>query len=295
MLKTIDLHFMGAAHAIASFLLETTDGPVLFETGPHSTLPHLETGLAAHGYQLQDVRHVFLTHIHLDHAGAAWALARHGATVHLHPFGKAHLHDPFKLVASATRIYGDKMEELWGQLHGIPENLLRTVSDQAVITVGDRDIKAHHTPGHAVHHIAWQIGRELVAGDVAGVRVNNGPVVPPCPPPDIQVEHWQQSLAAIKQLDLDGVHLTHYGRIDGAELERHLDNLEQRLLSWANWMKPHYEAGKHPKEVAPLFMDYVQKQYREDGLSEEEAKVYELANPSWMSVAGLMRYWRKKV
>ncbi|HKK80460.1 MAG TPA: MBL fold metallo-hydrolase, partial [Phaeodactylibacter sp.] len=107
MIKTLDLKFLGKPDTIASFLVETSEGPILFETGPYSTFDNLKAEVERHGHQLADIKHVFVTHIHLDHAGAAWALAELGADIYLHPVGQGHMHDPSKLVASATRIYGD--------------------------------------------------------------------------------------------------------------------------------------------------------------------------------------------
>ncbi len=294
MIKVLDLHFLDKSDTIAAFLAETSVGPVLFETGPYSTFSHLKAGLTAHGYQPEDIGHVFITHIHLDHAGAAWAMAEAGATIYLHPFGQAHMHDPSKLVASATRIYGDDMERLWSTMKGIPAGQLKTVEHEGIIKIGDTEITAWHTAGHAVHHIAWQIGTTLIAGDVAGVKIGDAPVVPPCPPPDINIEDWQASLNLIRQLPLQDIYLTHYGRIAGANIAVHLDELEQELLAWADWMKPHFEAGSDPKSITPEFMAWVQDRLTEKGVSESMLEIYENANPSWMSVAGLLRYWKKR-
>lgn len=295
MIKFIDLHFLGKSSTIAAFLAETSQGPILFETGPYSTFGHLKHGLAQHGYKPADIAHVFLTHIHLDHAGAAWAMAEAGATIYLHPFGKAHLHDPSKLVASATRIYGDDMDRLWGDMKGIPETQLKTVAHEEKIQIGDTSIAAWHTPGHAVHHIAWQIEGALIAGDVAGVKIGNAPVVPPCPPPDINVEDWQRSIKLIRKLPLQEVYLTHYGRVAGPDILVHLDELEEELLAWAEWIKPHYASGSDPKAITPEFMSWVQSRLSAKGVSKAELELYENANPSWMSVAGLLRYWKKRL
>ncbi len=227
-INVIDLHFLGNEETIAAFLIETSAGPVLVETGPHSTLPQLEAGLARHGYQSSDIKHVFLTHIHLDHAGAAWYFAQMGAKVYVHPRGYKHLASPEKLMNSARMIYQDKMDELWGQMNPIPEAQLHSVDDLSDFTIGDTTFKAHYTPGHAVHHIAWQLGDALFAGDVAGVMINKGPVVPPCPPPDINVEDWQNSIRRIEGLNLARLYLTHYGEVN--EIAVHLAGLESSLL-----------------------------------------------------------------
>ncbi len=292
MIKTLDLKFLGHDDTIASFLVETEAGPVLLETGPYSTFPQLKSELSKHGYQPEDIKHVMLTHIHLDHAGAAWALAKTGSTVYLHPFGYSHMADPSRLLESARRIYKDDMDRLWGDLKAIDKDRLKTVKHEEEITIGGVSFKAWFTPGHAVHHIAWQIEDALIAGDIAGVSIGGAMVVPPCPPPDINIEHWMESIRLIRGLDIKSLYLTHYGKV--ADIPSHLDELEFILKDWANWIKPYWEAGKHHSEVTPLFEAYVQQQLRSAGIKGEGLEQYESANPSWMSVAGLMRYWRKK-
>jgi len=293
MIDIIDLRFLGFDDAIACFLVETAVGPVLVETGPHSTLPNIEKSLAQKGYTLQDVQHVFLTHIHLDHAGAAWYFAQHGATVYLHPFGERHMADPSKLMSSASRIYKDQMDSLWGQMNPIETSQLKTLAHGDKIELGEHTFTAWHTPGHAVHHIAWQLNEDtLFAGDVAGVKILGGMVVPPCPPPDINVEDWQASIALIKSLNIKTMYLTHFGAV--TNIEEHLNQLEKNLLSWANWIKPHWEAERSPQDITPEFQAFTQQQLLDCGVAKENLHKYEAANPSWMSVAGLLRYWRKK-
>ncbi|MEM8907131.1 MAG: MBL fold metallo-hydrolase [Bacteroidota bacterium] len=292
MIEIIDLKFHGNEQTIAAFLVRTSDGPVLIETGPHSSLPSLEKGLAAHGVTLQSIQHVFLSHIHLDHAGAAWYFAQSGAQIYVHPFGEMHLANPKRLMESARRIYKEDMDRLWGQMEAIPEQQLTAVDHETVISIGDTNFKAWHTPGHAVHHIAWQVNDVLFAGDVAGVKIGKGLVVPPCPPPDINVEDWQNSIQLMRSLDIHQLYLTHFGAI--ANIDEHLTELEKCLLEWANWMYPYWEQGAEQASVRPLFQKYVGQQLLAAGIDMEGLKRYESANPSWMSVAGLMRYWSKK-
>lgn len=291
-IHTIDLNFQGLSHAVAAFVVETSDGPVLIETGPHSTLPALEQGLEEIGYSMQQVRHVLLSHIHLDHAGAAWAFAEAGATIYVHPLGSAHLGNPERLMQSAKMIYQDAMDRLWGEMRPIAPERLKTVEHEEEIIVGDTVFKALHTPGHAIHHIAWQLDTVAFTGDVGGVRIEGGLVAPPCPPPDINVEAWQASLNLLRSLDLSAIYLTHFGRV-GA-VKAHLDELEQRLLNWAAWMQPYFEQQTNPETITPLFQAFVHEELVASGLDEDALARYEIANPSWMSVAGLMRYWRKK-
>ncbi len=293
MIQTLDLHFLNKPDTIAAFLIETSVGPVLIESGPYSTFPQLQKLLQEKGYQIGDVKHVFITHIHLDHAGAAWAFAEQGATIYVHPLGQKHLHNPEKLWNSAKMIYQEHMERLWGDMKGIAAEKLYVVENGEKIQLGDTEIIAWHTPGHAIHHIAWQLGENLFCGDVGGVRIGNGIVIPPCPPPDINVEDWQQSLDLIRKLNVKTFYLTHYGTF--TDIENHLDTLEKRLLERAEWIKPYFEQQKTPEEITPLFQQYVREELVENGATnEEQIQQYENANPSWMSVAGLLRYWHKK-
>jgi len=289
MIHTIDLGFLGIPKTIAAYVLEHPDGPVLIETGPYSTFPALEKGLQQLDTAPEDLQAVLLTHIHLDHAGSAWAFAQKGVPVYVHPKGGRHLAQPEKLLASAKRIYEDMMDQLWGTMEPIPADQLHTVEDGAEVLPG---IRAIYSPGHAVHHIAWQWEDVIFTGDVAGVRIGKGIVVPPCPPPDIHVEDWQTSIQALRDAAPKSLYLTHYGEI--TDVETHLDALEKRLLDWANWMKPRYEAGDPVTEIAPDFEKYVRKELADHGLDQEGLRQYDAANPPWMSVAGLLRYWKKR-
>ena len=291
MITTIDLGFLGHKETIAAFLIETTEGPILIETGPHSTLPNLRAGIESAGYAMEDIKHVFLSHIHLDHAGSAWCFAEHGATIYLHPFGQRHMANPEKLLASAKMIYQDQMDRLWGTLKPIPQEQLRVVNDNEKIKIGKTWLKSLHTPGHAVHHIAWQLDNSLFAGDVAGVKIGTGIVVPPCPPPDINLEDWKKSIRRILGNRYDELYLTHFGKI--TNVKEHLKELHGRLDNWANWIKPYFDEGVDQKEIVPHFQEYVKTQLIAGGVSGEDLERYESANPSWMSVAGLMRYWKK--
>ena len=292
MIHSIDLNFQGIKKAIASYLIETKAGPILVETGPHSTYEHLKEGIKQTGYDISQIKHVFLSHIHLDHAGAAWALAESGAKIYVHPFGARNMEDPTRLMESATRIYGDKMDTLWGTMKKIPAELLYQVEDQEVFDLGDTTLKAWHTPGHAKHHIAWQINDIVFTGDVAGVKIGDGPVMPPCPPPDINIEDWKNSIQLLKKIQPAQLYLTHFNAI--SDIEGHLTALENILDDWAGWIKEKWEANESAEEVTPKFMEYTAQQLRSQGLSDQEIETYEAANPSWMSVAGLMRYWTKK-
>lgn len=292
MLHTIDLKFQKVDQAIAAYLFESDEGPILFETGAHSTFPRLCSEVEKLGYQIEDIQHVFVTHIHLDHAGAAWALAEHGATIYMHPFGKKHMADPSKLLSSAQRIYGDMMQALWGDLKAIPENQIRILKHEEEVKIGKTIVKSWHTPGHAVHHIAFQLDKLLIAGDVAGVKIANGMVVAPCPPPDINIEDWKASITILRKLDVEKIYLTHFGEV--SDVQKHLDSLTFILDDWSAFIRPYFEKNVPPQEVIAPFMQHVRGQLQAHGISKEGLQQYEAANPSAMSVFGLMRYWKKK-
>lgn len=291
-IHTIDLYFQAEKHSIGAFLIETEKGPILIETGPESTWEFLEKGIQDLGYQVEDIQHVLLTHIHFDHAGAAWKFAKNGAKIYVHPIGIPHLANPEKLWNSAKMIYTDKMEMLWGTMESIPEEQLIPVDEGDTIDFGDAQIKVWYTPGHAVHHNAYQIDDIIFTGDVAGVRIGDGPVAPPCPPPDINVELWKKSIHKLKNLKPQALYLTHFSlQYNPQEL---LTNLEIKIDDWANFIKPFYDNQTPPEEIVPQFMAYTRSQFLAEGLHSEEIQTYELANPSWMSVNGLLRYWKLK-
>lgn len=291
-IKVLDLNFLGTSSAIASFLIESEDGLILIETGPETTIEHLKNDIAEAGYDWQDVKHVLLTHIHFDHAGAAWIFAQNGAQIYVHPIGLPHLQNPERLWNSAKMIYKDDMDRLWGKMESIPEKQLTAADDGDVLKIGEHEFKVHYTPGHAIHHNAYQIGDIVFTGDVAGVRIDHGQVVPPCPPPDIDLGAWKKSIQKLRDVNPKIMYLTHFGAVE--DVESHLNILEKMLDNWADWMKPYYDAKTPAEEITPKFMEYTQNQLREAGVSEKNVERYEYANPSWMSVSGLLRYWKLK-
>lgn len=291
-IHVLDLHFLDTPTAIGSFLIESSEGPVLIETGPETTFEHLKQAVENKGFSWKNIHNVLLTHIHFDHAGAAWKLAQNGAKIHVHPIGLPHLQNPEKLWNSAKMIYKEDMERLWGAMQPIDEKLLIPADDGDILNIGNLEFKVHYTPGHAIHHNAYQLENVIFSGDVAGVRIHGGIPVPPCPPPDIDLYAWKNSIEKLRKLNPEVIYLTHFGPIE--DVAYHLNALEDNLNDWAAWMKPHYDAGNSVEEITPKFMEYTKQQQRQAGASEEHIDQYEKANPSWMSVAGLLRYWKLK-
>lgn len=288
-IHTIDLNFMGEPAAIAAFAVEDAAGITLVECGPFSTHETLLAGLAAAGLNPVDVHTLLLTHIHFDHAGAAWWWARRGARVYVHPKGLKHMIDPTRLYGSAARIYGEEnMEKLWGKMEKIDPYDIGSVEDRTRITIGGQLWVAHHTPGHASHHIAWQLGKTVFTGDVGGVMIKGGPVVPPCPPPDINVSQWRSSIDRLRSLRADEFYLTHYGLVDAKG--DHLQQLSGRLDAYVAYVKQELDAGKTEEEIVPGFTLFVETELREKGIGEDTIGAYRLANPPYMSVAGIARW-----
>jgi glyoxylase-like metal-dependent hydrolase (beta-lactamase superfamily II) len=197
----LDTRQLGRPNIIAATALETADGVALFDTGPESTFDNIAAELQRIGAAPRDVRHVFLSHIHFDHAGAAWRFAQLGATIYVHQRGARHLTDPAKLVESATRIFGDEMQKLWGTIAPVPEQNLRVLEDDQIVRLGSLEVRAIETPGHATHHHVYHWEDNLFGGDVAGVRIGGGPPIPPFVPPELDVEAWERSIDKMRALD----------------------------------------------------------------------------------------------
>lgn len=292
MVHIIDLKFQGVTESIATFLLETSLGPILFETGPFSTFPTLKMEIEKIGYAISDIKHVFISHIHFDHAGAAWKFAKHGANIYVHPAGLPHLNNPEKLWGSAVRIYGASMEKLWGVMEPIPLERLIPLQHLDIINIGEFDIKAIHTPGHAIHHIAFSVNDMVFGGDVAGVCIADGPVVPPCPPPDVHIEDWCSSIELIREVNPKFLYLTHFGLVKMPVME-HLTILENTLLKYAHWVLQEMENESDISKIIDSFQIKIEKLWVECKLDQQVITRYGLANPSFMTVSGLLRYWTK--
>jgi glyoxylase-like metal-dependent hydrolase (beta-lactamase superfamily II) len=288
----LDTRHLDRPGIIASTAVEADGGLLLFDTGPESTFANVAEQLQEAGFAAKDVRHVFLSHIHFDHAGAAWRFAKLGATIYVHPRGAPHLIDPTKLIDSATRIYGDEMERLWGHVAPIAEQSVTVLNDMDVVRVDPFEVRAIATPGHASHHNIYQWEDNVFGGDVAGVRLGGGPPVPPFVPPELHIELWQESIGKIRALNAKKLYLAHFGPIKGS-VSVHLDTLDERIRRWAIWFRDRIRAGEDEQQLIPAFAGYLAEELREVGTTEEEMRDYECADPSFMAVSAAMRYWQK--
>jgi glyoxylase-like metal-dependent hydrolase (beta-lactamase superfamily II) len=270
----LDLRHQGAERVIGAYLLTTDEGPALFDCGPTSCADRLKAGLRERGLELQQVRHLLLSHIHLDHAGAAGVLVREhpGLQVHVSEIGAPHLVDPSRLEASARRLYGDAFDELWGELAPVPQENVHIPGDHVV------GLECFPTPGHASHHVSFLDGDgTLYAGDAAGVRIEpHRTVLPPTPPPDFDLDTWLRTVDAIEARRPARLALVHFGVAD--DVERHLGELRTRLVEWAG------RGGVTEEE----FIESVSSEV-DSGLDE-----YERAMPFWQSYVGLKRYWEQQ-
>jgi glyoxylase-like metal-dependent hydrolase (beta-lactamase superfamily II) len=271
----IDLEFGGRKNAIGVYVVDTDDGPALFDCGPSSTLLALEAGLEERGLALTDLRHLLLSHIHLDHAGAAGPLVRRhpGLTVWVSPVGAPHLVDPSRLERSARRLYGDAFDPLWGELAPVPEANVRLAEGNVL------GWEAFATVGHASHHVSYLRDGTLLAGDAAGVRMPGAAyVLPVSPPPDIDVEAWHATAAEIRRRAPDRLAVIHYGVHD--DVAAHLDRFEAELDRWA----------------ARVRDGMTQEEFVETALADagDDAESYDRVAPFWQSWLGMKRYWETR-
>ncbi|WP_034383854.1 MBL fold metallo-hydrolase [Deinococcus sp. YIM 77859] len=290
--ERIDLNFQDQPGVIAAYVLDTGDGLAVVDVGPGSTLPALEEGLSQLGAALSDVRHVLLTHIHLDHAGAAGRVAERvpRARIYVHERGAAHLVRPERLLASAGQIYGPQMDRLWGEMRPVDADQLRVLAGGEVLTLGRMEVLPLSTPGHAVHHLAYHIGDDLFVGDVGGVRLD-GRQAPraPTPPPDINLPAWQESVSTLRNVDARTLHLAHFGSYP--QEAAHWDRLLQTMEGDAERVRQGLAAGEDLEAITEQFTDALLNELRAEG--PQLAERFEFACPPWMSVQGLARYWQR--
>jgi glyoxylase-like metal-dependent hydrolase (beta-lactamase superfamily II) len=288
----LDLNFQGRPRTIASYLIRHADGAILIESGPGSTLAGLQVGLAAQGLSPRHVTHVLLTHIHLDHAGAAGWLAGQGAQIYVHPVGAPHLLHPEKLLASAARIYGDRMESLWGEFLPVPQENLVIPGDEETIEIGNLRFTPINTPGHAEHHYAYLLEDICFSGDVGGVRIPGYPYLRvPMPPPELHLERWHESIARLRRLNFRMIAPTHFGMFE--DVDWHLNELEKGLTSAARWLEEIMPSDPSIEQMRQKYTDWIEDEGKAMGLDESVVRSYELANPLGMSADGLLRYWKK--
>ncbi len=238
-LWVIDLMFQNTPRAIASYLLIGSYEAILIECGPSTTIHNLLEGVRELGIARDFISGVLVTHIHLDHAGSAGLLLKHlpNAKLYVHEIGAPHMANPERLLASAKRVYGNAMEDLWGEVIPVEESKIVSLKDKDQLVIADRTIEVLYTPGHASHHVTY-IDRQseaLFTGDVAGVRLSEmSAPLPPTPPPDLDLEKWQESIDILKSYKPSKLYLTHFGEFQ--DVDKHLDSLERFLFDWRDYL-----------------------------------------------------------
>lgn len=270
----------GFDRVVAIYLVETPSGPALVDTGPATTLPAVEAALEARGLALGDLRHLLLTHIHLDHAGASGTIVRRHPhiQVHVSEIGAPHVIDPSRLEKSARMLYLDEFDTLWGELAPVPEANVHILGSSVL------GLECFPTIGHAKHHVAF-LGADgtLYAGDSAGVRIEpSRHIVPPTPPPDIDVEGWHRTIDEIERRSPERLAITHFGvKVDVSD---HLRRLRERLDLFAERVG----SGMPVEEFVAI--DRAER----EAVSADEADLYERAGSLVQCHAGMTRYWLKR-
>lgn len=294
-LSWVDLLFLGRPHAVATAVVRTPGTMALIDPGPSTCLESLDLGLQQQGLRLSEVTQILLTHIHLDHAGAAGTIVRRypHVNVFVHERGAAHMVDPGQLMASAARLYGDQMDRLWGEFAAVPAKNLTVLAGGERIDAGGRSFEVAYTPGHASHHVSYYDRSSGVAfvGDTAGVCIDGGYVLPPTPPPDIDLEAWKGSVARIEAWLPQTLFLTHFGPVQGAA--PHLQTLMENLETTAGIVRTRLSEPGTDEEKSRRFADHLRRELGRH-MTDAQLAAYMAAAPPELLWLGLARYWRKR-
>jgi glyoxylase-like metal-dependent hydrolase (beta-lactamase superfamily II) len=295
-LTVLDLCWLGNSRSIASVLLRSGDVNILIDPGPSICLSTLHAQLASQGLTISDVQFILLTHIHLDHAGATGSLLVENPAlrVYVHERGAAHLVDPQNLLKSARRLYGEKMDALFGKFLAVPQSNLEILQGGERLSLGGSSLDILYTPGHASHHVSYfeTSTQTAFVGDTAGICIEGHPfVLPATPPPDIDLELWVQSLNAIEQLEPKRLCLTHFGFSNHPR--DHIANYRARLRQWSDAVARILGTGQEDSVAAE---EFVREATREAGvcLSREDAEHLFFNGHLPLSWRGLARYHRKR-
>ena len=295
-LSYIDLDFLGVRGVIATAVLHGPGGAALIDPGPGSTLPALSGRLARGGIEMADVRAILLTHIHLDHAGVAGALVRANPSlrVYVHENGAPHMVNPEKLLASAARLWPGEMDRLWGAFVPVPADRIEVLKGGERIEAGGRRLEVAYTPGHASHHVSYFNADAGIAfvGDTCGIRLQAGQfIMPPTPPPDVDLEAWRASFARIAAWRPQTLFVTHFGPF--GPVDPHLTEMADHLALVSGLVKASLAREGTDEEREDWFTDEMRRELRRR-MPEADAQAYEVAGRFDLSWRGLARYWRKR-
>ena len=278
MIEPVDLLHQGNERVIGAYVIDTPEGPALFDCGPATCFERLQEAV-----DLGEIRHLLLSHIHLDHAGAAGHVvaANPDIRVHVSEIGAPHVVDPTRLIGSARRLYGDELDELYGEPVGVPQENVEVIWDQAA------GLKSFHAPGHASHHVCYLLDDgTLLAGDATGVRILPGKhVLPHAPPPDIDLEAWDRTFDDVLRHQPERLALIHFGVVSGIDqVAEHVERARSYLAVWAKRV--------HDGMTEEEFVDAARADL--EASEGDGSGAYLRAAPFAQSYLGLERYWRKK-
>jgi glyoxylase-like metal-dependent hydrolase (beta-lactamase superfamily II) len=295
-LDYVDLDFLGRPGIIATAILHGSPGIALIDPGPATTVPNLTSALTRKGIRFEDVRQILVTHIHLDHSGGVGSIVEKYPHIEIlvHRRGAPHLIDPTRLLASAGRLYAEDMD-MWGEVKPVPESRVRILDGGETLEIVGREVKVEYTPGHASHHASYldTASRVAFVGDTAGIRRGSGTfVMPPTPPPDIDLEAWRVSEQKILAWDPDTLFLTHFGPHAGAR--QHFQNMFENIEAWSSIVRrlladPSFsDDARQQHFTEEAYFDLMRR------VGEAEAGGYTKAGGLNYSYQGLARYWRKR-
>jgi glyoxylase-like metal-dependent hydrolase (beta-lactamase superfamily II) len=292
----LDTNWVGRPHSVAAALLESGGHRAIIDPGPESTYTTLRERLHSRGLSVAQLDAILLTHIHLDHAGASGSLVGDNPrlVVYVHRLGAPHIIDPAKLLASAARLWPDTLHQLFGETLPVPKENLRILEGGETLTLGTRKLEVAYTPGHASHHVSYFDAAESVAfvGDTTGIRIDNGPyILPATPPPDISLEIWENSFAAILAWRPSRLFLTHFGYAE--KPAEHIAEFRRRLHRWRELAAEILRSAPSEAEAKKTFVARAQAEMQER-LGTEEADHHAFTAGLDLSFLGLARYLRKR-
>lgn len=291
--ETIDLKFQGVTGGIAAFLIRTEEGCLLIETGPESTLPVLLAELELRGLAPEDLRAIFVTHIHLDHAGAAGWFAAKGVPVYVHRRGARHLIDPGRLLASARSVYADRFDTLWGGVTHAPAEKIHVLEDGDRVKIAGIELIAHDTPGHAFHHHVYQIGADVFAGDAAGAWLGGSDYVSlTSAPPQFHLEHTLASIGKIADLHPERLFLTHFDTV--SDPPEHLAAYEEVVRLSAEFVHQRMNEGLEGDALAVAYEAYQLERAFRQQVSPARWVDYQAINGTEMCAEGIRMYWESR-
>ena len=289
--------FQGENEIVGSYLIAGANELAIIDPGPGSVIDSLLASIREAGFEPGDVTHILATHVHLDHAGATGSLVKQmpKAQVYVHGLGAPHLLDTTKVVASASRIFGERMKMLWGEIEPTPADRLHIIENGDKLTIAGRRLEVHYAPGHAIHHVIFfdVHSGELFAGDAAGVRLPGVDYVrPPTPPPDLDLEAWSNTIELLKRLRPDVLYIGHFGAIKSVSLQ--LERLREKLYTWGEFVLSAMRDGKTEAEIIAMLIEHTKPELLRAAAGHTNVLPrYEIATNYPMTVQGYMRYWKK--